>query len=223
MMGTGQNSNGDTAQVLHWPGQVLCAEDLRYHLHGQRELVVSYRVVITPLAAEELRARGVQVRRQEAASLTPQPGQGWVVVQEKPDGVIANVLRSLARDGAPLAEWPAEPRPSGSEDMSARWAKMVAANLGQGQYGGVAAFCQDAALVCCVANKVAGVRAAAVVNAAQASRARLKFAANLLAVEMPGRTFFEVKQILRAALQNKGSCPENVAKLLQELDGHAHR
>jgi hypothetical protein len=36
--------------------------------------------------------------------------------------------------------------------------------------------------------------------------------ANLFAIEMPGRTFFEFRQMLKS-----------IAKVLQELDGHAHR
>jgi hypothetical protein len=42
-------------------------------------------------------------------------------------------------------------------------------------------------------------------------------------VEMPGRTFFEVRQILRTLLGNGTTCPDGVACTLRELDGHAHR
>ena len=77
-------------------------------------------------------------------------------------------------------------------------------------------------LVCCVANKVPGLRAAAVTTVAQAARATHSLGANLLAVEMPGRTYFEVRQILRAVC-GAGACPDTVAGTLRELDGHAHR
>ena len=67
-------------------------------------------------------------------------------------------------------------------------------------------------------------RAAPVVTIAQAARATLTLGANLLAVEMPGRTFFEVRQILRILCCGDGpNCPEIVAALLRELDGHAHQ
>jgi hypothetical protein len=56
-----------------------------------------------------------------------------------------------------------------------------------------------------------------------AARATLSLAANLLAVEMPGRTFFEVRQILRTLIAAPGACPGGVACTLRELDGHAHR
>jgi hypothetical protein len=48
--------------------------------------------------------------------------------------------------------------------------------------------------------------------------------ANMLAVEMPGRTFFEIKQMLRLlGTGAKPCCPDGVACTLRELDGHAHR
>lgn len=233
MMGNGQNANGE-GQVLHWPGQVLCADDLRRHLNGRRELVVSSRAIITPLAAEELRDRGVQVRRQdEEKSATAKPGSSWVLAQEKADSLVVSVVRALARDGLQITEWSSEPRPTGSseprpsgsgEKIPAHWAQMLAQSLRRGECCGVVVFCQDPGLVCCVANKVAGVRAVPVVSVAQAARSTLSLAANLLAVEMPGRTFFEVRQILRTVYRaGRGDCPQEVATILQELDGHAHR
>ena len=77
--------------------------------------------------------------------------------------------------------------------------------------------------MCCVANKVPGLRAAAVTTVGQAARATRTLGANLLAVEMPGRTYFEVRQILRAVCANAAACPGGVAETLTELDGFAHR
>jgi hypothetical protein len=75
-----------------------------------------------------------------------------------------------------------------------------------------------------VANKVAGLRAVTAVTVGQAARATRTLGANLIAVEMPGRTFFEVRQILRTLCTSAlPACPDGVACTLQELDGHAHR
>src|SRR5207237_632294 len=112
-------------QVLHWSGRLLCAEDLRRALNGHREVVLSPRTVVTPLAA----------------------------------GV----------------------------------AKFVA----QGECKGSIVFCHDAGLLCCVANKLAGLRAVPVASAVQAARAGQFLGANLVATEVAGRTFFEIRQILR--------------------------
>src|SRR5262249_53104672 len=105
-----------------------------------------------------------------------------------------------------------------------QWAREVAQCLARGQCRGVVVFCQDPGLVCCVANKVPGMRAAAGTTVAQAAKATMSLGANFLAVEMPGRTLFEIRQILRTFCTPGGCvCPSPVACQLQELDGHAHR
>jgi hypothetical protein len=83
-------------------------------------------------------------------------------------------------------------------------------------------FCGDACLACCIANKVPGVRAAAVWTVSQAARALEEFGANLLVVEMADRTYFECKELLRLCRAG-ADCPPGVACVLEELDGHAHR
>jgi ribose 5-phosphate isomerase RpiB len=96
--------------------------------------------------------------------------------------------------------------------------------VARGDCQGGIVFCQDPGLVCCVSNKVAGLRAVVVSSAASAARAALSLAANFVAVEMPGRTFFELRQILRTLCTTDArACPAGVACTLQELDGHAHR
>jgi ribose 5-phosphate isomerase RpiB len=82
-------------------------------------------------------------------------------------------------------------------------------------------FCEDPELASCVANKGAGIRAAAVSSVAQATRAVAQLGANVLVVEMAGRTFFEFKALL--GLAGAATCPDAVACTLTELDGHAHR
>jgi hypothetical protein len=58
----------------------------------------------------------------------------------------------------------------------------------------------------------------------QARLAVAKLGANLLIVERKGRTYFECRELLRLC---EGCvsivCPDGVACVLEELDGHAHR
>jgi ribose 5-phosphate isomerase RpiB len=114
--------------------------------------------------------------------------------------------------------------PVGGDQAACRWARAVAEGIAGGECRGGILFCQDPGLVCCVANKVPGLRAVAIVSVAQATKATLTLGANLVAVEMPGRTFFEVRQILRTVCAvGAPACPAGAAGTLQELDGHAHR
>ena len=142
-------------------------------------------------------------------------GQVWGIAQDRPYPMVQLALQALARDATPVREL------SACSGPECDWAKALAACVANGDCCGSVVFCQDTSLICCVANKLPGLRAAAVVTVAQAARAALTLGANLLAVEMPGRTFFEVRQILRNLC--RPACPDGVACTLQGLDGHAHR
>jgi hypothetical protein len=216
MNGNGHSTNGNSTEaVLRWPGRVLAAEDLRRNLNGHHELVLGPETVLTPLAGDELRQRGIKITR-----LLPDPvkaaGRLWGYAQDRQHDLVPSAVRSLAREGVVVKELP-DPG-----DLPCRWARAVAECIAEGGCSGGVLFCGDPGLVCCVANKVPGLRAVPVLTVAQAARASLTLAANLLAVEMPGRTFFEIRQMLRMICTPTG-CPAGVACTLQELDGHAHR
>jgi ribose 5-phosphate isomerase RpiB len=220
MHGNGQPGQAAAAgaQVLHWSGCVLAAEDVRRSLNGHREVVLAPRAIATPLALEQLRTNGVAVTRQ-ALGHQPQPPACWGYAQERSHPTVQSAVQAVQREGLVLNEI------KGHDDtVACRWAKSVAECVARGECQGGAVFCQDPALFCCVSNKVPGLRAAAVVTVAQAAQAALTLGANLFVVEMPGRTFFEVRQILRIlCLSGESVCPPGVACTLKELDGHAHR
>jgi hypothetical protein len=126
-------------------------------------------------------------------------------------------LRSLRRQGAEPQALP----PCAGE--ACVWVRRVADCLRDGTCRAAVLFCRDAGLACCVANKVPGVRAVAVWTVAQANRALAGLGANLLVVEMAGRTYYEFRELLRLCGAGTAGCPPGVACVLQELDGHAHR
>jgi hypothetical protein len=203
-------------QVLAWPRRVLSAADLRGSLNGHREVLLSPEAVVTPLAGDELRERGIVLRRREAE---PKRSQAtWGYGQDRPHPLVRSAVQAVEREGLSVRELPAA-----GGDLPCRWAKAVAECLARGECAGAVLFCADPGLVACVANKVPGLRAVGICTVGQAARATLALAANLVVVEMPGRTFFEVRQILRTLFTGGAVCPEGVACTLQELDGHAHR
>ncbi len=214
MSGNGQLDG----QVLCWPRRVLSADDLRRHLTSQRELMLLPRTIVTPLAADELKARGVRITWQ-----APKPAEkadaagGWGFAQERPDATVEAAVRALERDGTPVV--PLAP----ANGAPWQWARAVAECVAAGGCLGGVVFCGDPGLVVCVANKLSGLRAAAATTPQAAAKARQALGANLLAVEMPGRTFFELRQLLRAVCGGPPLCPPGLAEALQELDGHAHR
>jgi hypothetical protein len=217
MDGNGQLRNGMAEQVLRWPGRLLTAEDVRRSLNGHREVVLNSGALITPLAAEELRSNGIGIRR-EAVSKSD-ASTSWGYGEDRPHPLVRSAVDSLRGEGIVPSELPA----CGDEAVC-QWAKAVAEWVASGECSGSIVFCQDPGLVCCVANKLAGLRAVSVITVAQATRATLTLGANLVAVEMPGRTFYEVRQLIRTlARAGSPACPPGAAYTLQELDGHAHR
>ena len=143
---------------------------------------------------------------------------GWgYAVEGRPSTMLQVALRAAQRHGhspQPLPECNGEP---------CGWVRQVAECLRSGQCQTAVLFCNDAGLACCIANKVPGVRAAAVWTVPQAAQALVRLGANLLVVEIAGRTFFECKELLRLCCDGAAACPPGVACVLQELDGHAHR
>lgn len=214
MSGNG-NSSGAAGHTLEWPRRVLAFDDLRRSLNGHTEVILSRRTVVTPLADEFLRNNGIQLTRHEEPKAVPMAAHlGFA--QDRAYPQVSSAIQALQREGQPLRSLPADGH---SAD---RWSRAVAECIGRGDCQGGVIFCGDPGLTCCVANKLPGLRAVAVVSIAQAARATLGLGANLLAVEMPGRTFFEIRQILRTLL-TATICPPGVACTLRELDGHAHR
>jgi hypothetical protein len=146
-----------------------------------------------------------------------QTGSGWgYAVEGQPSTMLQVALRAVHRNGHTP-----QSLPEGNGE-TCDWIRQIAACLRSGHCRTAVLFCRDAGLGCCIANKVPGVRAAAVWTVAQAERALEQMGANLLVVEMADRTYFECKEMLRLCC-NRADCPPNVACILQELDGHAHR
>lgn len=144
-------------------------------------------------------------------------GAGWgYAVESRPHPMLAVALQAVHREGlAPITL-------ATCQGEACRWVRGVAECLARGECRGAVLFCDDAGLCCCVANKVPGIRAAAVWTVPQAERAVHGLGANLLVVEQAGRTYYEFKKILRLCC-TEAACPPGVACVLEELDGHAHR
>jgi hypothetical protein len=135
-------------------------------------------------------------------------------VEGKPSTMLEIALRSVGQQPRLLPEC--------NGDTGA-WVRDVAVCLADGNCRAAVLFCKDAGLACCVANKVPGVRAVAVAGVGQAVRALQNLGANLVVVEMAGRTYYECRELLRLCRDHTSACPPGLACVLQELDGHAHR
>ena len=205
-----KDTSTTNGSVLCWPKRLLSADDLRRHLTSQKELVLLPKTVVTPLAADELRAKGIRIRWDGTKpEETARAVGGWFYGMEKPDALIASAVQALDRDGFVLRKLDGSPLV---------WAEAVT----KGHSGGIV-FPGSAAAVVCIANKVAGVRAATVANVAQVTKAKNALGANLYVIELPGPTFFEIRHMLKTIVAANAKCPDEIARTLKELDGNAHR
>src|SRR5581483_6423205 len=131
------------SQPLVWTGRLLSAEDLRTHLNGAGEIILSPRAIITPLAVDELRASGVQVTRRpeqagdqgaqgrciQAGTLSPVAAAAntWGYAQDKPDALVQAAVQAAEKQGASLRPL----QPSGATPW--HWARSLAACVGTDQ------------------------------------------------------------------------------------------
>lgn len=134
----------------------------------------------------------------------------WAYGEDRPYAMVRAAVQTLARAGETWQALPSGPL--------IPWVRQAASLVASGGASGIVLFCEDPALAACVANKTPGLRAAAVATTQQAAKATLTMCANLLAVEMPARTFFEIRFILQTLRTNRLPCPSE----LMEVDC-AHR
>jgi ribose 5-phosphate isomerase RpiB len=196
--------------VHEWPGSVLALNDLQRLGPNLRELVVRDKVVLTPCARDELKRLGVSlVRRDEKTPRNIGYGSDAMYPQ------IATVVLALDKEGLTLKALEFQ---RGLDSMLL--GKSAGELVSRGEMKSAVLFCAEPEAAACAANKLVGIRAAAVNNILQAKRACASLGANLMAVEMPGRTYFEIRQVMFLMMDAKG-CHQGNHKLLERLDARS--
>jgi ribose 5-phosphate isomerase RpiB len=196
--------------VHEWPGTVLALNDLQRLGPNLRELIVADKVVLTPCARDEIKRLGVSLVRRETKKETS-IGYGS-------DGLypqVATVVLALGNEGFTLKALQMQ-QGIGSMLLGKTAGEMVAS----GVMKSAVLFCREPEAAACAANKLVGIRAAAVNNMMQAKRACSSLGANMMVVEMPGRTYFEIRQVILLMMNGKG-CPEGSQALLERLDARS--
>jgi len=197
--------------TLQWPGRVVSALELERLRHGIGKLVIARGCVVTPSAHEWLRQHGVSVTTETVSKANP---SGWRIAQERPFAVVQSAIEALRREGTIFEPWPER-----GEAALTEWARRLAEDVANAS--GAVVFTMDAALACCVANKLTAIRGAAVTTVLQAQQAMKSLAANWLAVEMPGRSLFEVRQILKLAGTSHRVVPTDLETTLNAMGDSA--
>ena len=204
--------------VLTWTARVLTEADLRRAWNGEQTIEVGRRTVVTPLARERLRECGVVMTWRPDKDITT-ASNGWSVAVESNDTRALSVVRAFGGEGRSPTLFEGPEKTSRSQ-----WYGSLAEKVSSANVRGLLVFCSDAAVCVCVAAKVPGVRPATAFSAAQAARVLITLGCNFMAIETTARTFFELRQITRTICDSgKPEAPPEVAPVLKELDGRAHR
>jgi hypothetical protein len=204
--------------VLAWTSRVLTEADFRRAWQGESTVEIARDTIVTPLAREHLRDRGVALTwRAEAVS--KRATTGWSVAIEAQDSRALGVLRALAGEGRSqnLIEGP-------GKSTRSQWYRSLAETVSDSDVRGMLVFCSDPAVCVCIAAKVDGVRPALAITPAQTAKILITLGCNFAALETTGRTFYELRQITRTVCDSgRPEAPPEVAEVLKEQDGRAHR
>lgn len=168
---------------------VVTAETLEQRLNGHAQLTIGRRTILTPSARDVLRARGIDWSRR-TGSKPADSGTGagtWLAIISRTTPAVEQLIAESA------AVWRSEL--SGTAEEAA--GRAIAAAC-RGEAAGVVVFSDRPEAAACRANRNPGIRAAAVLDAAGVAAAVRNMGANVLCFDPEGRSYFDLRNILRA-------------------------
>lgn len=189
------NASSHPSQVIRLTEAVITADVLQSCINGAKTVQIGARAVLTPSARDFLRTRNIQCTRDAAgntgAGASGSPAETrWQAVISKANSQVEAVVKNLQAAGE---AW--ETRLTG---LPAEAARQGMSALCRGEAAGIVVFADQPEVVACLANRNTRVRAAAVWNAQQIAAAAQHLGANLLAIDPVGKSFFELRTMLKA-------------------------
>ncbi|HUG89882.1 MAG TPA: hypothetical protein VML55_03550 [Planctomycetaceae bacterium] len=193
--GTGDDGSGDgprTRHALVLDEPVVTAETLAQRVNGDRHIAVGRRTVLTPSALDYLRAAGIEWTRDSAGGANPGPAAAatWSAIVSRNTPAVERVLGDARSASRP---WRRELAGDVREA-----AQRAVGCICRGEASGCVVFTQSPEAVACLANRNAAVRAAVAADTAGAAAAVGSMGANALCVSPDGKSYFELRTMLRA-------------------------
>ena len=187
---------------LELSSRVVTLDDFSGRIDGVKEVAVATGAVVTPAARDLLREKNIRLAYR-AADGKPAGAHNLVFGQADTDFDAAALVRDLRETGAAVEQLAS----TGLATVVAEMSQQVA----RGGLLGLLLTSKPAAAAC-LANRRAGVRAAAARDAAETSRAITELGANLLTVDPAGKSLFELRRMTRAFLAGgERRCPSHLA------------
>ena len=162
-------------------GRLLALRHVEAFAVGVREVKLAPGTVITPLARDAARKRGITLRTVSAAEVSPLRHAGeWGFAIEPADGLAIALRRSLLDDPAGWKEVAAEEIAGWVADSEVRGGVLVS---------------NSPALAVWEAHQLHGVRAAAVTDAESVARAIRQLGASLIVIEPAGQSVHALRSL----------------------------
>ena len=173
---------------------VITAELLETRLNGSSQMVIGPRAILTPAARDYLKEHGIRWSRgqvpneQSAASVCR-----WAAVVVQSTAAVISAVQQVDQESGNCCKQELV----GSDADAASEAVSL---LCRGDADGVVVFANSAAAIACRANRNLRIRAA-VTNDVFTTKAVLRdMGANLFCVQPEGRSFIELRNLLRAVV-----------------------
>ncbi len=180
-----QRENG----VVRLTESVVTASVLEERASGAKRVVVARTAVLTPSAWDFVRARGISLCRDDGGLAGSSSNRArWLVVQVGSLPEAQRAARDALTDFADGAELT-------SVDCVNRAAEQAAQAVAAARR--VVVLAREAERVACLANRNSSVRAAVVWQAARIPTVRQSLDPNVWVVDPSGRTYFELKNLLK--------------------------
>lgn len=177
----------EDGNVLRLEAHVVTHEVLEAKLNGAKRIVVGKRTVLTPSAREFLKKNGITCDRDgQGATKT---AARWKLIVSSSGKAVESVASELQRTST------FERQIAGTAAEAADAAVSI---ICRGEADGVVALSNQPEAIACRANRSTKVRAAVAANVQRLPEIQQALGANVYCVDPIGRSYFELRNLLRA-------------------------
>lgn len=181
---------------LAFEDAVITGDLLEAKLTNQKRIRVRPGAVLTPTAKDVLRVKKLELVRGTATAGTSQKAK-WLAISSRVASSVPSVIEQLKED-----RW--EHRLSGTGTEATRQAVSAVCTA---EAAGVVVLTGEPEVATCLANRNPRIRAATAHSVEAVQRIKKSLQPNLLAVDPAGRSFFELRNLLRAFSASVPSVP----------------
>jgi len=188
--------------VLELTQPVITAETLASQVRPGVSLKISRRSVLTPSARDWLNSKKISWSRlpRSAASMTERRSAGrWQLLVQSAPPQVRTLLENLKRHPE---GWSVELVGTASETVS-----LVTRALCTAESDGVVVISESAERIACLANRNTQVRAAVISDRRHLERVHEQLGVNLVCLDPLGRTFIELRNLLRDCRSRTPAAP----------------